>query len=58
MYEILKLMPEVTEITAVTEAYVPLIKMEFDGIPVIILLIRLICCLRGWVIPPSQMTWI
>ena len=34
MYEMLKQRPEVTEITAVAEAYVPVIKMEFSGISV------------------------
>ncbi|KAI8895638.1 Poly(A) polymerase central domain-containing protein [Globomyces pollinis-pini] len=34
MYEALKSRPEVTEITAVAEAYVPIIKLEFSGIPI------------------------
>jgi poly(A) polymerase len=34
MYEILKARSEVSEITAVAEAYVPIIKMVFSGISV------------------------
>lgn len=34
MYDMLKARPEVTEIAAVPDAYVPVIKMHFSGIPV------------------------
>lgn len=34
MYDMLKARPEVTEIAAVPDGYVPVIKMHFSGIPV------------------------
>ncbi|KAJ3286808.1 polynucleotide adenylyltransferase [Borealophlyctis nickersoniae] len=34
MYELLKARPEVTEITAVSDSYVPVIKFEFSKIPI------------------------
>mgnify|MGYP001094720860 CR=1 FL=1 len=37
MYDVLKARSEVTEITAVPEAYVPIIKMVFSGISVCLL---------------------
>ncbi|CEG69409.1 Putative Poly(A) polymerase [Rhizopus microsporus] len=34
MYDMLNQIPEVSELTAVVEAYVPVIKMHFEGIPI------------------------
>lgn len=34
MYDMLKARPEVTELAAVPDAFVPVIKMQFSGIPV------------------------
>ena len=39
LYETLKKQPEVTELNAVPDAYVPVIKLVFDKIPVRILLV-------------------
>ncbi|CEP15749.1 hypothetical protein [Parasitella parasitica] len=41
MYEMLKARPEVTEIAAVPDAYVPVIKMHFSGIPIDFICARL-----------------
>ncbi|KAI9271438.1 Poly(A) polymerase central domain-containing protein [Sporodiniella umbellata] len=41
MYEMLKERPEVTEISAVSDAYVPVIKMHFSGIPIDFICARL-----------------
>ncbi|KAI9481721.1 MAG: Poly(A) polymerase central domain-containing protein [Benjaminiella poitrasii] len=41
MYEMLKKRPEVTEIAAVPDAYVPVIKMHFSGIPIDFICARL-----------------
>ncbi|EIE80126.1 hypothetical protein RO3G_04831 [Rhizopus delemar RA 99-880] len=41
MYDMLKERPEVTEISAVPDAYVPVIKMHFSGIPIDFICARL-----------------
>ncbi|KAL9539544.1 hypothetical protein MBANPS3_010198 [Mucor bainieri] len=41
MYDMLKARPEVTEIAAVPDAYVPVIKMHFSGIPIDFICARL-----------------
>ncbi|KAI8081825.1 Poly(A) polymerase central domain-containing protein [Gilbertella persicaria] len=41
MYDMLKARPEVTEIAAVSDAYVPVIKMHFSGIPIDFICARL-----------------
>jgi poly(A) polymerase Pap1 len=35
LYEILSQRPDVTELNAVPDAYVPVMKMTFEGIPVL-----------------------
>ncbi|KAI8826949.1 Poly(A) polymerase central domain-containing protein [Fimicolochytrium jonesii] len=41
MYDLLKARPEITDITAVSDAYVPVIKFEFSKIPIDLLFARL-----------------
>lgn len=43
MYEMLKARSEVTEITAVSDAYVPVIKFQFSEIPVGLIRSKLSC---------------
>lgn len=45
MQEMLRLRPEVTELTAVPDAFTPVIKMNFSDIPVCELRYSLVYCL-------------
>ena len=57
-FEELKGMEAVTEITQVPEAYVPIMKLVFDGISVffVILMGRSIFCSAGCLLKPFQTT--